>query len=101
MADDALSLNDAQKSTAERFEKRFLATSPDALDLLYRMLHVNPDKRVTAVQALEHPYVATFHDPAVERVAEKKVFIPVEDTIKKSTAVRALISRGGSETRPA
>lgn len=35
---------------------------PDAVDLLEKMLMFNPDKRITAVDALAHPYFAEFHD---------------------------------------
>lgn len=33
---------------------------PDALDLLRGLLIFNPDKRLTADQALQHPYVARY-----------------------------------------
>lgn len=32
-------------------------TPPEALDLLRRLLAFAPDKRLTAAQALQHPYV--------------------------------------------
>ena len=32
----------------------------DALDLLHGLLQFNPDKRLTAEQALKHPYVKRF-----------------------------------------
>ncbi|PAA69332.1 hypothetical protein BOX15_Mlig000451g2 [Macrostomum lignano] len=37
--------------------------SPTALDLLKRMLTLDPTKRVSAAEALEHPYLAAYHDP--------------------------------------
>lgn len=42
-----------------------------AIDLLKRMLVFNPLKRITAEQALEHPYFAKLHDPSEEPVYPK------------------------------
>ena len=42
--------------------------SAAALDLLERMLTVDPAARITVDAALEHRYLAQFHDPAVEVV---------------------------------
>ncbi|KAK2095184.1 hypothetical protein P7K49_026600 [Saguinus oedipus] len=36
-------------------------TSPEALDLLRRLLVFAPDKRLSATQALQHPYLQRFH----------------------------------------
>eukprot|EP00126_Sphaerothecum_destruens_P006559 Sdes_comp19419_c0_seq1m10771 len=37
--------------------------SPTALDLLEKMLVFDPSARITAEEALKHPYLAQFHDP--------------------------------------
>ena len=36
--------------------------SASALDLLQRLLHFSPRLRCTAQEALEHPYLADYHD---------------------------------------
>ena len=38
------------------FQTEFASFDPDAIDLLQRMLDVNPEKRITAYDALRHPY---------------------------------------------
>ncbi|XP_030644997.1 mitogen-activated protein kinase 15 [Chanos chanos] len=57
---------------------------PDALDLLQRLLVFNPDKRLTAEQALQHPYVAKFHNPAKEPSLDYDVILPVDDDVQLS-----------------
>ena len=47
-----------------------------------KLLQFNPKKRLTAEQALEHPYVAAFHDPKEEIVCDHKIRIPLDDTQK-------------------
>ncbi|KAM9738203.1 mitogen-activated protein kinase 15 [Menidia menidia] len=56
----------------------------DALDLLSRLLVFNPDKRLTAEQALQHPYVSRFHNPAKEPALRHDVVLPVDDDVQLS-----------------
>jgi len=41
-------------------DELLIDVSPDALDLLHALLQFNPDKRLTAEQALKHPYVKRY-----------------------------------------
>ena len=51
------------------------------------MLQFDPSKRLSAEEALSHAYVNQFHDPGVERKADFKVQVVIDDNEKKSTAV--------------
>lgn len=46
--------------------------SSSAVDMLERMLVFAPKQRITAPEALAHPYLAPYHDPSDEPVAEEK-----------------------------
>ncbi|PYH98675.1 Pkinase-domain-containing protein [Aspergillus ellipticus CBS 707.79] len=43
-----------------------------AVDILGKMLVIDPNKRISAAEALEHPYLAIYHDPNDEPVADGK-----------------------------
>ncbi|XP_072327504.1 mitogen-activated protein kinase 11-like isoform X3 [Scyliorhinus torazame] len=48
----------------------FNGDNPLAVDLLQKMLILDTDKRITATDALTHPYFAQYHDPDDEPEAE-------------------------------
>uniref|UniRef100_A0A9J8A2G3 mitogen-activated protein kinase n=2 Tax=Cyprinus carpio TaxID=7962 RepID=A0A9J8A2G3_CYPCA len=52
------------------FADVFIGANPLAVDLLEKMLVLDTDKRITASQALAHPYFAQYHDPDDEPEAE-------------------------------
>lgn len=63
----------------------FPHASPDALDLLRRCLKFNPSKRITAEEALSHPYVAQFHNEVEEPVyPTPPIKIALDDNTKVS-----------------
>lgn len=43
-----------------------------AIDLLEKTLVFDPEKRISAETSLQHPYLAPYHDPNDEPVAEKE-----------------------------
>uniref|UniRef100_A0A8C4QKR4 mitogen-activated protein kinase n=1 Tax=Eptatretus burgeri TaxID=7764 RepID=A0A8C4QKR4_EPTBU len=59
------------------FRDVFLGANPDAVDLLEKMLVLDTEQRVTADEALAHPYFAQYHDPDDEPVAP-----PFDETLE-------------------
>ena len=53
------------------FKQRFPKLDPLAIDLLERMLVFDPKKRLTATEALAHPYLSAYHDPTDEPEAKE------------------------------
>ena len=65
-----------------RCEQLFPTGSDQAADLLDNLLEFNPEKRYTAEEALRHPYLAQFHNPADEPSCDHIITIPVDDNSK-------------------
>nr|XP_033788911.1 mitogen-activated protein kinase 15 isoform X2 [Geotrypetes seraphini] len=79
----------SRMSTQERLTFEDILPSscpPEALDLVKKLLVFNPDKRLTAEEALEHPYVRRFHYPLREPALDYDVVLPVDDDIQLSVA---------------
>ncbi|XP_068678311.1 mitogen-activated protein kinase 1-like [Montipora capricornis] len=53
------------------WERIFANADRKALDLLDKMLTFNPDRRITIEEALAHPYLEQYYDPADEPIAEE------------------------------
>eukprot|EP00922_Rhytidocystis_sp_ex-Travisia-forbesii_P014829 GHVS01022180.1.p1 GENE.GHVS01022180.1~~GHVS01022180.1.p1 ORF type:complete len:475 (+),score=44.78 GHVS01022180.1:595-2019(+) len=55
-----------------------------AIDMLRLLLQFNPNKRLSADEALKHPYVSQFHNPEDEPVCQRIISIPIDDNTKFS-----------------
>ncbi|XP_064220885.1 mitogen-activated protein kinase 15-like [Aotus nancymaae] len=79
-------------------------TSPEALDLLRRLLVFAPDKRLSATQALQHPYVQRFHCPSDEWARRADTRLRVHEGVQLSAPEyrgrvdQMILERGGSCT---
>eukprot|EP01026_Neomeris_dumetosa_P026671 TRINITY_DN2174_c0_g1_i1.p1 TRINITY_DN2174_c0_g1~~TRINITY_DN2174_c0_g1_i1.p1 ORF type:complete len:442 (+),score=47.93 TRINITY_DN2174_c0_g1_i1:314-1639(+) len=54
----------------------------DALDLMQKLMQFNPEDRLSAEEALRHPYVRQFHNAADEPVRRHPILIPIDDNVK-------------------
>eukprot|EP01103_Thecamoeba_quadrilineata_P018958 TRINITY_DN7497_c0_g1_i1.p1 TRINITY_DN7497_c0_g1~~TRINITY_DN7497_c0_g1_i1.p1 ORF type:complete len:424 (+),score=97.47 TRINITY_DN7497_c0_g1_i1:56-1327(+) len=71
-------------STAKPLSDLFPNASAQALELLKLTLEFNPEKRITAEQALAHPYLSQFHNPSDEPACEREIKIAIDDDRKFS-----------------
>jgi len=55
---------------SQSLSQRFRTASPEAIDLLEKMLRLDPMGRITVTEALSHPYLISLHDEKDEPVAE-------------------------------
>lgn len=68
------------------WDKLYGNADPNALDLLDKMLTFNPNKRIGVEDALAHPYLEQYYDPADEPIAEEPFRFSMElDDLPKET----------------
>lgn len=72
----------------------FPTSHPDALDILDRMLDLNPHSRITVEESLKHPFLESMHDPEDEPSFEGTIdFTFEEDGSLNLEKVKRLILR--------
>lgn len=61
------------------FQELCPKASPEAIDLMVNLMKFNPNERMSAEQALNHPYVTSFHNPKDEPCAPGPITISLPD----------------------
>ncbi|XP_071118914.1 extracellular signal-regulated kinase 2-like [Haliotis cracherodii] len=77
-------LEKAAMRPKRRLEDMLPESPPEAIDLVRRLLHFNPDKRITADEAVRHPYVERFHNTSEELSLSYDVVPPLSDDVQRS-----------------
>jgi len=60
----------------EHFKERFKGTSECCLHFLRGCLQLNPSKRLTIREALNHPFIASFRDSKAEMLMNHSIILP-------------------------
>lgn len=81
------------------FSTLFPRANPLAIDLLAQLLNFDPAKRITCEQALNHPYLQVWHDPADEPVCPAVSRVPQMHTRLYANSVPCSRSTLVSRTR--
>lgn len=75
-------------------------TPHDALDLLEKMLQIHPRKRVNVVEALEHPFLSSLHNPEDEPIAHNPFNFSFENEKLHRLRLQELIWKEIGDFRP-
>ncbi|GAA56787.1 putative serine/threonine-protein kinase C05D10.2 [Clonorchis sinensis] len=74
------------KAPRQPLEQMFSNADKNALDLMFRMLRLNPLRRITALEALQHPYLRRFYRPSEILTMSHHVVPPLDDNVQLSIA---------------
>lgn len=84
----------------QNFSARFPNMSPEALDLLEKMLIFDPSKRITVDEALCHPYLSSLHDINDEPVGPGQFNFDFEQPTCTEEHIKELIWRESVKYNP-
>jgi len=80
----ATMLESLPPSNPRSLSEMYPNASPEALDLLGKLLAFNPNKRITAEEALEHALMTQFHNADEEPACNRIINIGLDDNHKSS-----------------
>ncbi|KAL4788636.1 kinase-like domain-containing protein [Aspergillus varians] len=72
----------------------------EAINLIEQLLVYDPDRRISAEQALKHPFMAPYHDPTDEPAAEEKFDWSFNDVELPADTWKMMILLGDMELFP-
>ncbi|XP_019864495.1 PREDICTED: mitogen-activated protein kinase 14-like isoform X2 [Amphimedon queenslandica] len=75
----------------KNFKEYFTGANPLAVDLLEKLLHLDPDRRPSAAEALEHPYFSWLHRSDDEPICDQQYTDETEDKDLDTEAWKRLI----------
>ena len=78
------------------WKREFPKASEKALDLLSKMLVFNPARRITVIEALEHPYLATLHCEEDEPEADFKFDFGFDSKVRTTSEARSALLKAAS-----
>lgn len=84
----------------QQFAARFPNSSPRAVDLLEKMLIFDPSRRITADEALCHPYLAPLHEINEEPVCPRPFSLDFEQPSLTEDNIKELIWREAAKFNP-
>ncbi|GLU04489.1 hypothetical protein SLE2022_216320 [Rubroshorea leprosula] len=72
------------------FSRLYPNAHPLAIDLLQKMLVLDPSKRISVTEALQHPYMAPLYDPSCNPPAEMPIDLDIDEDLGEEM-IRELI----------
>ena len=78
-------------AAVKRFARLYPSADPKLLDLLARLLQFDPNKRPTAAEALEHPYLAAYREAPQEGLPTPEIEMSFEKENPSKDQLRQLI----------
>jgi mitogen-activated protein kinase 1/3 len=80
--------------------EQLASTSPEALDVLRKMLEIHPRKRSTVDQALKHTFFESLHNPDDEPVSSRSFDFSFEEDTLRRIRLQELIWQEVGDFRP-